>query len=66
MGDLPALSWHKSSYSSGNNGACVELAVTPDGEWLLRDSKDRTLPPHRFTPVAWRAFLHAVKTGRVG
>ncbi|HTF12416.1 MAG TPA: DUF397 domain-containing protein [Asanoa sp.] len=40
MTDLSDLRWRKSSRSSGNNGACVELA------WLgvVRDSKNPTGP----------------------
>jgi len=29
----------------------------------LRDSKDPSLPPHRFTPDEWNAFLAGVRAG---
>lgn len=31
--DLTSVAWRKSSYSSGNGGACVELAVLTGVEW---------------------------------
>ncbi|GAA1971789.1 DUF397 domain-containing protein [Amycolatopsis minnesotensis] len=65
MTDLPALNWRKSSYSSNNGGACVEVATTPDGGRYVRDTKDRTLPPHYFTPTAWRAFLATTKAAKL-
>lgn len=61
----PAPVWRKSSYSSGNNGNCMEVAPTPGG-MLLRDSKNRTQRPHRFGETAWQGFLAAVKQGRLG
>jgi hypothetical protein len=53
--------WRKSSYSGGNGeeGDCVEVALSTTSTGV-RDSKT---PGHRldFTPVAWRAFLAAVR-----
>ncbi|MEV7039227.1 DUF397 domain-containing protein [Amycolatopsis sp. NPDC051061] len=51
----PALNWRKSSYSSGNGGACVEVVETPDGGRYVGDTKDRSLPPHHFTAAEWHA-----------
>jgi hypothetical protein len=34
-----------------------------DGRIALRDSKDRSLPPHHFTPAEWTAFLSGVRAG---
>ncbi len=59
MGGLPELHWRISSYSSGNGGACVEVAPAPGG-WHVRDSKDRSGPAHRFTRATWRSFLTAL------
>ena len=64
--DLTGAAWRKSSFSSGNGGACVEVAVVPrasgDGGGrvvALRDSKDPAGPALIFTPDEWRAFtLH--------
>jgi hypothetical protein len=63
MGSVDRLQWRKSSYSGGNGGACVEIAVLPDGGRAVRDSKNpdgaRLLCP----TDEWRAFLTGVKDG---
>jgi hypothetical protein len=56
------LVWRTSSFSS-DNGQCVEVAEDLDGSRWLRDTKDRTLPAHRFTAGEWDAFIKAVKVG---
>ena len=38
--DLTRALWRKSSYSSGNGGNCVEIAVNLPGVVAVRDSKD--------------------------
>lgn len=52
--------WFKSSYSSGTNDNCVEIAsghtVVP-----VRDSKDRRGPALLFSVDSWAAFVGAVK-----
>jgi hypothetical protein len=53
--------FRKSSFSGTAN--CVEVRRLPDGRIALRDSKDRTLPPHHFTPAEWTAFLAGVRAG---
>ncbi|MFZ3567560.1 DUF397 domain-containing protein [Streptomyces sp. BH097] len=52
-----ALTWFKSSYSSSEGGACVEVATEPTAVHV-RDSKNADGGPH-FTvaPEAWTAFL---------
>ncbi|MFI0544490.1 DUF397 domain-containing protein [Streptomyces sp. WSLK1-3] len=52
------LTWFKSSYSSGEGGECLEVAVTPD-TIHLRDSKQPhpTAPHVTLSPTAWSAFL---------
>ena len=68
--DLTGAAWRKSSFSSGNGGACVEVAVVPGGTAgsgslvALRDSKDPAGPALVFTPAQWRAFLSGVHTAR--
>jgi hypothetical protein len=58
------VAWRKSSFSGGNgNSGCVEVAALPDGEVAVRDTKDRTRPPHRHSTPAWREFLEAVRAG---
>ncbi|MDH6440863.1 hypothetical protein M2158_009404 [Streptomyces sp. SAI-144] len=49
------LTWFKSSYSSGEGGECLEVAVTPH-TIHLRDSK-HPAPTLQVTPSAWSAFL---------
>jgi hypothetical protein len=45
------------------SGHCVEVAPLPDGTVALRDSKDLTVPEHRYTPQEWTAFIQGVKAG---
>lgn len=64
MSGLPDnLQWRKSSFSSGNGGACVEVADAPGGGRYLRDTKDRAKPAHYFTAAEWHAFLQGAKAG---
>ncbi|MFG1806238.1 DUF397 domain-containing protein [Streptomyces sp. NPDC049040] len=63
---IPAGDWHKSSYSQGNGGECVEWApshVAATGEVPVRDSKDPHGPALSFSPAAWSGFVTAVKSG---
>jgi hypothetical protein len=65
--DLTGAAWRKTSFSSGNGGACVEVAIVPGatagggGLVALRDSKDPAGPALVFTPDEWRAFLSGVR-----
>jgi hypothetical protein len=36
------------------------------GAVAVRDTKDRTLPPHRFPAASWMKFLAAVRAGEFG
>ena len=53
--------WRKSSYSSGNGGACIEAGHVP-GAILVRDT---TLHGHgpvlRLTPADWSRLVESVK-----
>lgn len=49
--------WRKSSHS-GDEGACVEVAVIP-GTVAVRDSKDPAGPALLLPPAAWAAFATA-------
>ncbi|MCO1657381.1 DUF397 domain-containing protein [Pseudonocardia humida] len=55
--------WFKSSFSGGNEGSCVEVAFLPGDGVAVRDTKDRTRAPHRYTAGAWTAFLAATRAG---
>ena len=63
--DLTDVHWRKSSFSgNGNQGnGCVEVAFLPEGAVAVRDTKDRSLPPHRYTAAEWTAFLAGVRAG---
>ena len=51
----------KSSYS--DSGMCVEVCLLDDGTVGLRDSKDRSKPPHLFSRGEWSAFVSGVRAG---
>ncbi|MEU6260030.1 DUF397 domain-containing protein [Streptomyces sp. NPDC047043] len=59
--DLDAAVWHKSSYSGGSGGNCLEVS---DGHPTLvpvRDSKNPHGPKLTFRAEAWSAFVEGVK-----
>ncbi|MFJ7244096.1 DUF397 domain-containing protein [Kitasatospora sp. NPDC098652] len=58
------LVWFKSSYSSNEGGACVEVAEAP-GTVHVRDSKDKSGPQLAFEPAAWQAFVTFAATTEV-
>lgn len=57
------IRWRKSSFSNSNGNGCVEVAFLPDGRVAVRDTKDRTLPPHHHTAAEWDAFLAGARAG---
>ena len=65
--NLAGARWRKSSFSGdatgGNGGGCVEVAFLADGGVAMRDTKDRSLPPHVYTAGEWDAFLAGVRAG---
>ncbi|WP_055601973.1 DUF397 domain-containing protein [Streptomyces aureus] len=50
------LVWFKSSYSSGGDGDCVEVATCPSTVHV-RDSKNPDGPQFAVAPAAWAGFL---------
>jgi hypothetical protein len=60
--DLTDAQWFKSSFSGSSGNGCVEVAFLPD-EVAVRDTKDRSLAPHRFAAAEWAAFLAGVRAG---
>jgi hypothetical protein len=55
--------WYKSSYSSGQGGACIEVADLDGGGRAVRDSKDRNGGHLTFTATEWAAFTAGVRAG---
>jgi hypothetical protein len=70
--DLTHAWWRKSSYSGGNGGTCVEVAVLPgskegsDRVIAVRDSTDPDGPALVFTSDEWKAFTAGVNNGEFG
>jgi hypothetical protein len=60
---LPAVRWRKSTYSGGNGGACVELALGASVAGV-RDSKNSAGPVLTFGRTELATFLRATKAGR--
>jgi hypothetical protein len=56
------LAWHKSSYSSGQGGNCVEVTALANGR-AVRDSKDPNGAVLNFPAAAWSAFTSGVRAG---
>lgn len=61
----PEHAWFKSTYSSGAEGNCVEIAVMP-GTIGIRDSKDKQGPALLVSAEAFAAFVLDVRAGRFG
>jgi hypothetical protein len=53
--------WRKSSYSN-SFANCVEAMLLPDGDVLLRDSKNPDGPVLTFTRTEWEALTDGVKS----
>ncbi|GAA1325855.1 hypothetical protein GCM10009647_062580 [Streptomyces sanglieri] len=58
------LRWRRSSRSTGMNN-CVEAAPFGDERLVVRDSKDVSRPPLRFTAAAWTSFVAGLRRGPV-
>ncbi|NBM19673.1 DUF397 domain-containing protein [Streptomyces sp. GC420] len=54
--DAADLAWFKSTYSSGEGGACVEVASAGQAV-LVRDSKDVTRSHLTVGATGWADFL---------
>ncbi|GAA1701914.1 DUF397 domain-containing protein [Nonomuraea bangladeshensis] len=61
--DLSKAMWRKSTYSSGNGGQCVEVAMNLPEVVAVRDSKDPDGPKLLFTHDEWKAFIGGVMDG---
>ncbi len=58
---IPTDRYIKSSFSGA--AGCVEVRKFSDGMVGVRDSKDKSKPPHVFTPEEWVAFVAGVRAG---
>ena len=56
------LKWRVSS-KCGGNGECVAVAKLPDGDIVVKDTKERDGHVLRFSVSEWRAFLVGVRAG---
>ncbi|WSE35146.1 DUF397 domain-containing protein [Amycolatopsis rhabdoformis] len=56
--DPECAPWRKSSYSSGGEANCVEVAVA--AAVGIRDTKARETGHLTVTPAAWVAFTEAI------
>jgi hypothetical protein len=59
---MTSPAWRKSTYSDADH--CVEVADVPGGV-LVRDTKDRTRVPVRYTVEVWNSFVQGVKAGEL-
>ncbi|MBO7936462.1 DUF397 domain-containing protein [Streptomyces sp. S9] len=59
---MPQLAWQKSSFSTGGEGECVEVAISVPPLIHLRES-DHPHDTTTTTPHALAHLLHAVKRG---
>ncbi|GAA2426251.1 DUF397 domain-containing protein [Streptomyces mauvecolor] len=59
--DLSKASWHKSSYSGGEGGNCLEVRDDVPHIVPVRDSKNPDGPVLVFPAAAWSAFIKDVQ-----
>lgn len=59
-----SLNWRKSSYSGGDGGNCVEIAVT-EKTVHVRDSKDKAGPTLAFSAETWTAFVNYARVHNI-
>ncbi|ASO21944.1 hypothetical protein FHR81_005593 [Actinoalloteichus hoggarensis] len=62
--DLSRAAWRKSSRSSGNGGACIEVGPTT-GLVGIRDTKDRDGGTLVVGRAVFAGFLGAIKADRL-
>lgn len=55
--DLSTARWRKSSYSNGDGGNCVEVALGHPGAIPVRDSKSHNGAVLLIGPTAWSTFI---------
>jgi uncharacterized protein DUF397 len=62
--DLSRAAWHKSTFSNGSGGDCVEVARNLPGIVAVRDSKRPDGAKLIIGSAAWRTFVAAIREGR--
>ncbi|KPC67091.1 DUF397 domain-containing protein [Streptomyces chattanoogensis] len=62
---VDTLVWFKSSYSSDEGGACIEVATcsSPHPTIHIRDSKNPNGPTLTLGATAWAAFVADIQHG---
>lgn len=66
---IPHTDWRKASYSEGDGGNCVEVALSvaqAEGVVPVRDSKDKSGPMLSIPSTGWASFLAGVRNGDFG
>ncbi|OXS32891.1 DUF397 domain-containing protein [Streptomyces sp. XY006] len=61
MRSITEARWHKSSYSGGSGGNCLEVADGHPTVVPVRDSKNPHGPKLVFRATAWAAFVANLK-----
>ncbi len=62
MDHVNSTRWRTSSYSGGNGGECVQVAITRStARVLVRDSKDQDGPVLTIESADWRRFADHLK-----
>ncbi|MGI3225548.1 DUF397 domain-containing protein [Streptomyces sp. GTA36] len=56
------LKWFKASYSDGEGGACVEVALTPTTTHIRDTKLAADSPQLKVRAPAWSAFISATPT----
>lgn len=59
--DLTSATWHKSSYSGGQGGDCLEVTHDHPGLVPVRDSKNPDGPKLVLRAEAWTAFINDLR-----
>ncbi|MEU0247066.1 DUF397 domain-containing protein [Streptomyces sp. NPDC006235] len=63
MRSITEATWHKSSYSGGSGGDCLEIADNHAPFIPVRDSKNPHGPKLVFRATTWGAFVANLKDG---